>query len=112
MQDLGNKRVALEAGEDPNISPIEYILESIETIYSIKHKNGAICKVNIKIAETAVENYRKLKDVGIGTYTLFQETYNKESYENLHPTLPKSDYAYYTEAMDRTMEGMQIELNV
>ena len=105
LQDMGHKRLALEAGEDPLRNPIEYILESIQTIYSIKHKNGAIRRVNVNIAATTVENYRKLKDAGIGTYILFQETYNKKSYEELHPTGPKSDYAYHTEAMDRAMEG-------
>ena len=105
LQDLGHKRLALEAGEDPVNNPIEYILESIKTIYSIKHKNGAIRRVNVNIAATTVENYRKLKEAGIGTYIVFQETYNKESYENLHPTGPKHDYAYHTEAMDRAMEG-------
>ena len=105
LQDLGHKRLALEAGEDPVNNPIEYILECIDTIYSIKHKNGAIRRVNVNIAATTVENYRKLKDAGIGTYILFQETYNKESYEKLHPTGPKHNYAYHTEAMDRAMEG-------
>lgn len=105
LQDMGHKRLALEAGEDPVNNPIEYILESIKTIYSIKHKNGAIRRVNVNIAATTVENYKKLKDAGIGTYILFQETYNKESYERLHPTGPKHNYAYHTEAMDRAMEG-------
>lgn len=105
LQDMGHKRLAIEAGEDPVNNPIEYILESIETIYSIKHKNGDIRRVNVNIAATTVENYRKLKDAGIGTYILFQETYNKESYEKLHPTGPKHDYAYHTEAMDRAMQG-------
>lgn len=105
LQDMGHKRLALEAGEDPVNNPIEYILESIKTIYSIKHKNGAIRRVNVNIAATTVENYRKLKDAGIGTYILFQETYNKKSYEELHPTGPKSDYAYHTEAMDRAREA-------
>lgn len=105
LQDMGHKRLALETGEDPVNNPIEYVLESIQTIYSIKHKNGAIRRVNVNIAATTVENYRKLKDAGIGTYILFQETYNKESYEHLHPTGPKHDYAYHTEAMDRAMEG-------
>ena len=105
LQDMGHKRLALEAGEDPVNNPIEYILECIKTIYSIKHKNGAIRRVNVNIAATTVENYRKLKDAGIGTYILFQETYHKESYEELHPTGPKHNYAYHTEAMDRAMEG-------
>lgn len=105
LQDMGHKRLALEAGEDPVNNPIEYILESIDTIYSIKHKNGAIRRVNVNIAATTVENYRKLKDAGIGTYILFQETYHKESYEKLHPTGPKHNYAYHTEAMDRAMLG-------
>ena len=105
LQDMGHKRLAIEAGEDPFNNPLEYILECINTIYSIKHKNGAIRRVNVNIAATTVENYRKLKEAGIGTYILFQETYNKESYERLHPTGPKHDYAYHTEAMDRAMEG-------
>jgi len=105
LQDMGHKRLAIEAGEHPAENPIEYILESIKTIYSIKHKNGAIRRVNVNIAATTVENYRKLRDAGIGTYILFQETYNKEAYEELHPTGPKSDYAYHTEAMDRAMEA-------
>ena len=105
LQDMGHKRLAIEAGEHPKENPIEYILESIKTIYSIKHKNGAIRRVNVNIAATTVENYRKLKEAGIGTYILFQETYNKEAYEQLHPTGPKSDYAYHTEAMDRAMEA-------
>jgi len=105
LQDMGHKRLALEAGEDPINNPIEYILESIDTIYSIKHKNGAIRRVNVNIAATSVENYRKLKEAGIGTYILFQETYNKKAYEELHPTGPKHNYAYHTEAMDRAMEG-------
>lgn len=105
LQDMGHKRLALEAGEDPVNNPIEYILESIKTIYSIKHKNGAIRRVNVNIAATTVENYRKLRDAGIGTYILFQETYHKESYEKLHPTGPKHNYCYHTEAMDRAMEG-------
>ena len=105
LQDMGHKRLAIEAGEDPVNNPIEYILESIDTIYSIKHKNGAIRRVNVNIAATSVENYRKLRDAGIGTYILFQETYHKESYERLHPTGPKHDYAYHTEAMDRAMDA-------
>lgn len=105
LQDMGHKRLALEAGEDPVHNPIEYILESIETIYGIRHKNGAIRRVNVNIAATTVENYRKLKEAGIGTYILFQETYHKKSYEELHPTGPKSDYAYHTEAMDRAREA-------
>lgn len=105
LQDMGHKRLALEAGEHPVENPIEYILESIKTIYSIKHKNGAIRRVNVNIAATTVENYRKLRDAGIGTYILFQETYNKKNYEALHPTGPKSNYAYHTEAMDRAMQG-------
>ena len=105
LQDMGHKRLAIESGEDPVNNPIEYILECIRTIYSIKHKNGAIRRVNVNIAATTVENYRKLKEAGIGTYILFQETYHKESYEKLHPTGPKHNYAYHTEAMDRAMEG-------
>ena len=105
LQDIGHKRLAIEAGEDPVNNPIEYILESIKTIYSVKHRNGAIRRVNVNIAATTVENYRALKEAGIGTYILFQETYNKESYLKLHPTGPKHDYDYHTEAMDRAMEG-------
>ncbi len=105
LQDMGHKRLALETGEDPVNNPIEYVLESIRTIYSIKHKNGAIRRVNVNIAATTVENYARLKEAGIGTYILFQETYNKKAYEELHPAGPKSDYAYHTEAMDRAMEG-------
>lgn len=105
LQDMGHKRLALEAGEHPTMAPIEYILESIKTIYSIKHKNGEIRRVNVNIAATSVENYRRLKDAGIGTYILFQETYHKDNYEKLHPTGPKSNYAYHTEAMDRAMEA-------
>jgi len=105
LQDMGHKRLAIEAGEDPVNNPIEYILECIKTIYSVHHKNGDIRRVNVNIAATTVENYRKLKEAGIGTYILFQETYHKNSYETLHPTGPKHDYAYHTEAMDRAMEG-------
>jgi 2-iminoacetate synthase len=105
LQDMGHKRLAIETGEDPVNNPIEYVLESLKTIYSVHHKNGAIRRANVNIAATTVENYRKLKEAGIGTYILFQETYNKESYETLHPTGPKHNYAYHTEAMDRAMEG-------
>ena len=105
LQNMGHKRLAIEAGEHPLVNPIEYILECIETIYSVHHKNGDIRRVNVNIAATTVENYRRLKDAGIGTYILFQETYNKKSYLELHPTGPKHDYDYHTEAMDRAMEG-------
>lgn len=105
LQDMGHKRLAIEAGEDPEMNPIEYILDCIKTIYGIKHKNGAIRRVNVNIAATTVENYKKLADAGIGTYILFQETYHKDSYEKLHPTGPKHNYAYHTEAMDRAMQG-------
>ncbi|MDR1927801.1 MAG: [FeFe] hydrogenase H-cluster radical SAM maturase HydG, partial [Oscillospiraceae bacterium] len=105
LQDMGHKRLALEAGEHPRENPIEYILESIETIYALRHRNGAIRRVNVNIAATTEENYRRLRDAGIGTYILFQETYHKESYEALHPTGPKHNYAYHTEAMDRAMRG-------
>lgn len=105
LQDMGHKRLAIEACEDPVNNPIEYILESINTIYSVKHKNGSIRRVNVNIAATTVENYKKLHEAGIGTYILFQETYNKESYEKLHPTGPKHNYKYHTEAMDRAMQG-------
>ena len=105
LQDMGHKRLALEAGEDPVNNPLEYILESIRTIYSIRHKNGAIRRVNVNIAALSIDGYRQLKEAGIGTYILFQETYHKESYEKLHPAGPKSDYAYHTEAHDRAMQG-------
>ena len=105
LQDMGHKRLALETGEDPVNNPIEYVLESIHTIYSIKHKNGAIRRVNVNIAATTVENYRKLKEAGIGTYILFQETYHRKNYEIMHPHGAKHDYAYHTEAMDRAMQG-------
>ncbi len=105
LQDMGHKRLALETGEHPKLNPIEYVLESIDTIYSIHHRNGAIRRVNVNIAATTVENYTRLKDAGIGTYILFEETYDCEAYERLHPTGPKSDWAYHTEAMDRAMLG-------
>lgn len=105
LQDMGHKRLALEAGEDPLNNPLEYILESIDTIYGIHHKAGAIRRVNVNIAATTVENYRRLHAAKIGTYILFQETYNQTEYERLHPRGPKSDYAYHTEAMDRAMQG-------
>ena len=105
LQDMGHKRLAIELGEDPVNNPIEYVLESLQTIYGIHHKNGSIRRVNVNIAATTVDNYRKLRDAGIGTYILFQETYNRESYEMLHPRGPKHDYAWHTEAMDRAMQG-------
>lgn len=105
LQDMGHKRLALEAGEDPVNNPMEYILESIRTIYATRHERGAIRRVNVNIAATTAENYRRLKEAEIGTYILFQETYHKETYESLHPTGPKHNYAYHTEAMDRAMEG-------
>ncbi|MDR1608149.1 MAG: [FeFe] hydrogenase H-cluster radical SAM maturase HydG [Deltaproteobacteria bacterium] len=105
LQDIGHKRLALEAGEHPVMNPLEYILEAIQAIYSIKHKNGAIRRVNVNIAATDVASYRRLRDVGIGTYILFQETYHRQSYQKLHPTGPKSDYDWHTTAMDRAMEG-------
>lgn len=105
LQDMGHKRLALEMGEHPTINTMEYLLESIKTIYSIKHKNGVIRRVNVNVAATTVENYRLMHEAGIGTYILFQETYNKVAYKELHPTGPKSDYAYHTEAMNRAMHG-------
>lgn len=105
LQDMGHKRLALESGEDPHRNSIEYILESIKTIYSIHHKNGAIRRVNVNIAATTKENYKKLVEAGIGTYILFQETYHQKTYEEIHPTGPKHNYAYHTEAMDRAMEA-------
>lgn len=105
LQDMGHKRLAIESGEDPVHNPIEYILESIATIYGTHHRNGAIRRVNVNIAATTIDNYRRLKEAGIGTYILFQETYNRKNYEVLHPTGPKSDYAWHTEAMDRAMQG-------
>ena len=101
----GHKRLAVEAGEDPVHNPLEYILDSIKTIYSVNEGGNSIRRVNINIAATDVESYRKLKAAGIGTYILFQETYNKEQYQRLHPTGPKSNYCWHTEAMDRAQEG-------
>ncbi len=105
LQDIGHKRLAIELGEDPINNPIEYVLESLKTIYSVKHKNGAIRRANVNIAATTEENYRKLKEAEIGTYILFQETYNRKSYEELHPTGPKHNYAWHTEAHDRAMRA-------
>ncbi|MDR0894557.1 MAG: [FeFe] hydrogenase H-cluster radical SAM maturase HydG [Prevotellaceae bacterium] len=105
LQDMGHKRLALEAGEHPTLNPLEYVLESIHTIYGIHQKNGAIRRVNVNIAATTVDDYHRLKEAGIGTYILFQETYHKANYEQLHPTGPKSNYAWHTEAMDRAMQG-------
>lgn len=105
LQDMGHKRLAIEAGEDPKNNPIEYILESMQTIYATKHESGSIRRVNVNIAATTVDEYRMLKEAEIGTYILFQETYHKESYQELHPTGPKHDYNWHTEAMDRAMEG-------
>jgi len=101
----GHKRLAVEAGEDPVHNPLEYILDSIKTIYSVREGGNSIRRVNVNIAATDVESYRRLKNAGIGTYILFQETYNRKKYEELHPTGPKSDYAWHTEAMDRAQEG-------
>lgn len=105
LQDMGHKRLAIELGEDPINNPIEYVLECLKTIYSVKHKNGAIRRANVNIAATTEENYRKLKEAEIGTYILFQETYNRKSYEELHPTGPKHNYAWHTEAHDRAMHA-------
>lgn len=105
LMDMGHKRLALELGEDPVNNPLEYMLDCIKTIYSIKHKNGEIRRVNVNIAATTVEDYKKLHEAEIGTYILFQETYNRETYEKLHPTGPKHNYAWHTEAHDRAMQG-------
>lgn len=104
LQDMGHKRLALEAGEHP-LNSMDYIVESIRTIYGIRHRNGAIRRVNVNIAATTVDHYRRLAAAGIGTYILFQETYHRENYRLLHPYGPKSDYDWHTEAMDRAMEG-------
>ena len=105
LEDMGHKRLALEAGEDPNECPLEYILDSIKTVYDTAKDNGVIRRVNVNIAATTVENYTRLKEAGIGTYILFQETYNQEMYEYYHPTGPKHNYRWHTEAMDRAMQG-------
>ena len=105
LQDMGHKRIVIEAGEHPAHSPIEYVLESIKTIYNTQHKNGKIRRLNVNLAAATVEEYKQLKQAGIGTYILFQETYHQETYKKLHPTGPKSDYAWHTEAMDRAMQG-------
>lgn len=105
LESLGHKRLALEAGEDDNECPIEYILDCIKTIYSLKFENGSIRRINVNIAATSVENYKKLKNAEIGTYILFQETYHKPTYESFHPQGPKHNYEYHTTAMDRAMEA-------
>ncbi len=105
LESLGHKRIALEAGEDPVNAPIEYILDCIKTIYSIKFDNGAIRRINVNIAATTVENYKRLKDADIGTYILFQETYHKPTYEKLHVSGPKHNYNYHTTAMHRAREA-------
>jgi 2-iminoacetate synthase len=105
LEEMGHKRLAVEAGEDPNHCPIEYVLDTMKTIYSVKEKMGSIRRVNVNIAATTVENYRKLKAVGIGTYILFQETYHRQTYGRMHPAGPKRDYDWHTLAMDRAMEG-------
>jgi 2-iminoacetate synthase len=105
LENMGHKRLAIEAGEDPKNCPIEYILDMIKTIYSTKEKKGSIRRVNVNIAATTVEEYRKLKAAGIGTYVLFQETYHRDTYRAMHPSGPKRDYDWHTLAMDRAMEG-------
>jgi 2-iminoacetate synthase len=105
LEKMGHKRLVLETGEDPVNCPLEYVLDCIKTIYSIKFDNGAIRRVNINIAATTVEDYKKLKAAGIGTYTLFQETYHKPTYLKLHPSGPKRNYEWHTEAHDRAMTG-------
>lgn len=105
IEDMGHKRIALEAGEDDRNCPIDYILHAMDVIYNTKHKNGSIRRINVNIAATEVENYKKLKEAGIGTYVLFQETYHRETYAKVHPAGPKKDYDYHTTAMDRAMEG-------
>jgi 2-iminoacetate synthase len=105
LESMGHKRIALEAGEDPVNCDIDYIIEAIKKIYSIKFENGSIRRINVNIASTTVENYKKLKAADIGTYILFQETYHRETYAALHPKGPKHDYDYHTTAFDRAMEA-------
>lgn len=105
LEKMGHKRIALESGEDPVNSPIEYVLESMKKIYEVKKDMGSIRRINVNIAATTVENYRKLKNAGIGTYILFQETYHRETYKKMHPTGSKRDYDWHTLAMDRAMEA-------
>jgi len=105
LESMGHKRIALEAGEDPVNCDIDYILDAIKTIYSIKFENGSIRRINVNIAATTVENYKKLKEAEIGTYILFQETYHRETYKAMHPKGPKHDYDYHTTAFDRAMEA-------
>ncbi|MCR8744796.1 [FeFe] hydrogenase H-cluster radical SAM maturase HydG [Romboutsia lituseburensis] len=105
LEKMGHKRLALEAGEDPNNCPIEYILESLDTIYSTYNQNGNIRRVNVNIAATTVDNYKKLKEKGIGTYILFQETYNKPTFIKMHGKSIKNDYYYHLTAFDRAMEA-------
>ncbi|WP_407314382.1 [FeFe] hydrogenase H-cluster radical SAM maturase HydG [Desulfosporosinus sp. SB140] len=105
LESLGHKRIVIEAGEDPVNCTMDYIIEVIKKIYSLKFANGSIRRININVAATTVENYKRLKDAEIGTYTLFQETYNQKVYEEMHPTGPKHDYNWHTTAMDRAMEA-------
>ncbi|EGT4138406.1 [FeFe] hydrogenase H-cluster radical SAM maturase HydG [Clostridium perfringens] len=105
LESLGHKRIALEAGEDPVNAPLDYILDCIKSIYSIKFDNGSIRRINVNIAATSVEDYKRLKDAEIGTYILFQETYHKPTYERLHVSGPKHNYNYHTTAMHRAREA-------
>lgn len=105
LEEMGHKRLALECGEDPKSCPIDYVIEAIGAIYSVKENNGSIRRVNVNIAATTVENYRRLAEAKIGTYILFQETYHRPTYAMAHPSGPKTDYDWHTCAMDRAMEG-------
>lgn len=105
LEKLGHKRIALEAGEDPINCSIDYVLDCIKDIYSIKFKNGSIRRINVNIAATTVENYKRLKEAEIGTYILFQESYHKPTYEYFHLQGPKKDYEYHTTAMFRAREA-------
>ena len=91
LEQMGHKRIALEAGEDPNNCPLDYVLEAIDTIYSVKTNDGNIRRINVNVAATTVENYKKLKDRDIGTYILFQETYHRPTYEVMHTDCLKSN---------------------
>lgn len=105
LEDMGHKRLALEAGEDPINCPIDYVLDAIGAIYDTYNKRGVIRRINVNIAATTTENYVKLKNAEIGTYILFQETYDIFQYNKMHPNCLKGDYNYHLTAFDRAMEA-------
>ncbi len=105
LLNMGHKRIAMEAGEDPQNCPIEYVLDAIQAVYSVDTKNANIRRINVNIAATTVEEYKMLRAADIGTYILFQETYHRATYAHMHPRGPKHDYDWHTTAFDRAMEG-------